>query len=55
MNKAKQFIVDNSKKHSEAVGYGCDIRMTEPEILEWMQKYADSEVKNLTLAVVINF
>ena len=47
MNKAKQFIIENSEQFSTAIDNGYDIRMTEAEIFEWMQKYADSEVKKL--------
>ena len=52
MNKAKQFLIDNSFEFSEAVDNGYGIIMDEDEILEWMQKYAESEVKNLTLPQV---
>ena len=52
MNKAKQFLIDNSFEFSEAVDNGYGIIMDEDEILEWMQKYAESEVKNLALPQV---
>lgn len=51
MNKAKHFIEINSKEFSEAIYNGYDIRMDEDEILEWMQKYANSEVEKLNLHV----
>lgn len=52
MNKAKQFILDNDPQIEEAVDQGYGIVMTEDELLEWMQRYADNEVKNLTLPQV---
>lgn len=55
MNKAKQFLIDNSFEFSEAVDNGYGIIMDEDEILEWMQKYAESEVKNLALPQVIGW
>ncbi len=51
MNKAKQFIIESSAYYSDAVNNGMDIRLDEAEIFEWMQKYADSEIKNLSLGV----
>lgn len=52
MEKAKQFIIDNDSYYAGAVERGYDIRMSESEILEWMQRYADNEVKNLALPPV---
>lgn len=52
MNKVKQFIIENSQEFSEAVAQGYSIIMREDEILEWMQKYADSEVKKLNETAV---
>ena len=46
MNKAKQFILENSEEFSKAVDNGYDIQMTEDEILYWMEKYSVNEIKN---------
>lgn len=42
---AKEFIYNNSKELSEAIDNGYDLRMSEPEILYWMEKYAAMKLK----------
>lgn len=46
MSNAREFILENSKDHSEAIDNGYCIKMDEPEILEWMEKYAQFKLKN---------
>ncbi len=42
---AKEFLIANSDKISEAVENGYDIRLDEDEILGWMEKYKNSTHK----------
>lgn len=45
------FILKNSEKHREAVDNGYDIRMDEPEILQWMESYHKESSKELVEAL----
>jgi hypothetical protein len=46
---AKEFIIQNSPKFSEAVENGYDIRMDEDEILDFMQRFRDAAPKSVQL------
>lgn len=47
--KAKEFIYSRSQELAEAIDNGYDIRLSEPDILYWMEKYAEYKAKNLPI------
>lgn len=46
---AKEFIYSRSQELAEAIDNGYDLRLSEPDILYWMEKYAEFKVKNLPI------
>ena len=46
---AKEFIYNRSQELSEAIDNGYDLRLSEPDILYWMEKYADYKAKKLPI------
>lgn len=49
MNTPKQFLIQNSKRISEAIDNGYDVRLNEDEILMWMEKYSEYKIAKLKL------
>lgn len=49
---AKDFILENDEEAREAVFNGYDLRMSELELLEWMEKYAQYKAENLHISGV---
>lgn len=47
--KAKEFIYSRSQELAEAIDNGYDLRLSEPDILYWMEKYAEYKAKNLPI------
>lgn len=46
---AKEFIYSRSQELSEAIDNGYDLRLSEPDILYWMEKYAEYKAKKLPI------
>lgn len=51
--KAKEFIYSRSQELAEAIDNGYDLRLSEPDILYWMEKYAEYKAKNLPIHNVV--
>ena len=46
---AKEFIYRRSQELAEAIDNGYDLRLSEPDILYWMEKYAEYKAENLPI------
>lgn len=51
---AKEFIYSRSQELAEAIDNGYDLRLSEPDILYWMEKYAEYKAKKLPIHNVSN-
>lgn len=50
---AKEFIYSRSQELAEAIDNGYDLRLSEPDILYWMEKYAEYKAKKLPIHNVV--